>query len=407
MDSPISKFTTKAITSCPYYPRPKRGSKNNLLITIVYVVSVCNIIFSPFLKGFGYLDEFLVLILGGYAICNTSLIRLKEFRVVLGFLFFYLMYSFFWGTNINQAIVLDFFIFLKPFICFYTLYNLKATWTSRLRSALKKLFFALGIYCWCISPFIDTIYSNTAGFYPACTLSAISYLYFSKQEKKDWHIALILLIPGILSFRSKFYTALICFIYLVFFLKDKKLTMSLRSLIIVCLLAIISIYVSFEKFSGYFITGVDDGLARGILYHTAYQILGDFFPFGSGFGSFGNEAAARYYSPIYYKYNIDSIFGLSPLDYGTSNNFLTDTFYPILAEFGICGIGLYVWFWIRQWKTANKIFNSNYRITLFLIFFMTIQNIADATFTSALGVPVMMLLGMTYSTANNKKTTSI
>lgn len=389
----------------PYHPYSNRNSKNNRFVILIYIVSVLNITFSVFWEGFGYLDEFLVLILGGYAICNTSLMRLKEFRIVLGFMAFYLIYSLFWGANISQAVVLDFFVFLKPFICFYTLYNLKATWSARFRELMKRLFLVMGIYCWCIAPFIDTIYSNTAGYYPVCTLSAISYLYFSRQEKRDWRIALILLLPGVLSLRSKFFTALICFIYLSFFLKDKKLTLSVRSFIIICLLAAVSLYVSFEKFSGYFITGVDNGLARGILYHTSFQIFGDFFPFGSGFGSFASEAAARYYSPIYYKYGIDTTFGLSPENYATSNNFLTDTFYPTLAEFGVFGLGLYLWFWVKQWNTANRVFNSNYRITLFLIFFMTIQNIADATFTSSMGVPIMMLLGMTYSDTSYKKTT--
>lgn len=390
----------------PISPISKRNSRNNRFVILIYVVSVLNITFSVFWEGLGYLDEFLVLILGGYAICNTSLMRLKEFRIVLGIMAFYLIYSLFWGANISQAVVVDFFIFLKPFICFYALYNLKPTWSIRFRKKMKRLFLTLGIYCWCIAPFIDTIYSNTAGYYPACTLSAISYLYFSKQEKRNWCIALILLIPGVLSLRSKFLTALICFIYLGFFLKDKKLTMSVKSFIIICLLAVVSLYVSFEKFSAYFITGVDNGLARGILYHTSFQIFGDFFPFGSGFGSFASEAAARYYSPIYYKYGIDTIFGLSPEDYATSNNFLSDTFYPVLAEFGVLGLGLYLWFWVKQWNRANRIFNSNYRITLFLIFFMAIQNIADATFTSSMGVPIMMLLGMTYSDTDYKKTIS-
>lgn len=390
----------------PISPISKRNSRDNRFVILIYVVSVLNITFSVFWEGLGYLDEFLVLILGGYAICNTSLMRLKEFRIVLGIMAFYLIYSLFWGANISQAVVVDFFIFLKPFICFYALYNLKPTWSIRFREKMKRLFLTLGIYCWCIAPFIDTIYSNTAGYYPACTLSAISYLYFSKQEKRNWCIALILLIPGVLSLRSKFLTALICFIYLGFFLKDKKLTMSVKSFIIICLLAVVSLYVSFEKFSAYFITGVDNGLARGILYNTSFQIFGDFFPFGSGFGSFASEAAARYYSPIYYKYGIDTIFGLSPEDYATSNNFLSDTFYPVLAEFGVLGLGLYLWFWVKQWNRANRIFNSNYRITLFLIFFMAIQNIADATFTSSMGVPIMMLLGMTYSDTDYKKTIS-
>ena len=138
-----------------------------------------------------------------------------------------------------------------------------------------------------------------------------------------------------------------------------------------------------------------------LLYYTSVEILTDYFPFGSGFGSFGSEAAARYYSPLYYKYEIDSVYGLSPLDYGTSSNFLVDAFYPVLSEFGIIGIILYTIFWIKRWNMANILFNHNYQISIFIFFFMAIQNIADVTFISSISVPIMMLLGFTYSNSHN------
>lgn len=377
-------------------------TKDNKLILAIYVISVSYIVFTPFVKSFSYVDELSTLFLGGYILFTIPILRKKELLLVLGILFFYLIYSFYLHINKYQAIILDLLLFLKPFICFYSMYYLHVSWTNKFKRILKRIFLFLGIYCWCILPFIENIYSNTAAFYPACILSSISYLYFSPQKKKNWYIALFLLLPGLFTFRSKFNTELICFIYLGFFLKG-KFTLSVKYIIAILILIIFSIYINWTKFSLYFFAGEEDGIARTTFYYTAVKILADYFPLGSGFGSFGSEAAARYYSPLYYKYGVDSVYGMSPLDYGESSNFLVDTFYPILAEFGVIGIILYIIFWMKRWNAANILFNHNYRIFLFLFFFMVIENIANSAFISPISVSIMMLLGLTFSDSNNIK----
>lgn len=333
-------------------------TKDNKLILAIYVISVSYIVFTPFVKSFSYVDELSTLFLGGYILFTIPILRKKEFLLVLSILFFYLIYSFYLHINKYQAIILDLLLFLKPFICFYSMYYLHVSWTNKFKRILKRIFLFFGIYCWCILPFIENIYSNTAAFYPACILSSISYLYFSPQKKKNWYIALFLLLPGLFTFRSKFNTELICFIYLGFFLKG-KFTLSIKYIIAILILIIFSIYINWTKFSLYFFAGEEDGIARTTFYYTAIKILADYFPLGSGLGSFGSEAAARYYSPLYYKYGVDSVYGMSPLDYGESSNFLVDTFYPILAEFGVIGIILYIIFWMKRWNAANILFNHN------------------------------------------------
>lgn len=377
-------------------------TKDNKLILAIYVISVSYIVFTPFVKSFSYVDELSTLFLGGYILFTIPILRKKEFLLVLSILFFYLIYSFYLHINKYQAIILDLLLFLKPFICFYSMYYLHVSWTNKFKRILKRIFLFFGIYCWCILPFIENIYSNTAAFYPACILSSISYLYFSPQKKKNWYIALFLLLPGLFTFRSKFNTELICFIYLGFFLKG-KFTLSIKYIIAILILIIFSIYINWTKFSLYFFAGEEDGIARTTFYYTAIKILADYFPLGSGLGSFGSEAAARYYSPLYYKYGVDSVYGMSPLDYGESSNFLVDTFYPILAEFGVIGIILYIIFWMKRWNAANILFNHNYRIFLFLFFFMIIENIANSAFISPISVSIMMLLGLTFSDSNNIK----
>lgn len=70
---------------------------------------------------------------------------------------------------------------------------------------------------------------------------------------------------------------------------------------------------------------------------TSMQILYDYFPFGSGLGSFGTFASAEYYSPVYSAYGIDHLWGLSK----DMPAFICDAFYPELAQFGVAGVILY------------------------------------------------------------------
>ncbi|MBX7500023.1 hypothetical protein K3181_01035 [Qipengyuania sp. YG27] len=78
---------------------------------------------------------------------------------------------------------------------------------------------------------------------------------------------------------------------------------------------------------------------RVALYKYAPDIALNYFPFGSGWGTWGSSASRDvYYSPLYFKYGINSIHGGSIRD----GSFLVDTFWPkILAEQGVVGFLIY------------------------------------------------------------------
>ncbi len=77
---------------------------------------------------------------------------------------------------------------------------------------------------------------------------------------------------------------------------------------------------------------------RTVFYRTATDLAERHFPLGVGFGRFGGEIAARYYSPVYREYGFDRMHGLWP-----DGRFLTDTFWPmVLGELGVFGFGFYL-----------------------------------------------------------------
>ncbi len=84
----------------------------------------------------------------------------------------------------------------------------------------------------------------------------------------------------------------------------------------------------------------NDSTARSILTENSLDIAINFAPFGSGFATFGSAitSSGEYYSPLYYQYGYESIYGLSPLN----PSYVSDTFWPtIVAQLGFVGTVIY------------------------------------------------------------------
>lgn len=369
--------------------------KGDNIVIWLYLLAIISIGIQPFIN-ISYIDEIIVLTLAIYGISIKGFAS-KELKYIILIFIFYLFYSFIINKNQTEAILLDFVLFTKPFICFYVASKINIPKEIKGINKYRIMSIGLGLLGWIYLPFIDKIYANTTAFYPLCLFSAVSYLLFSSKSSKNKTIALFFLIPGLFTIRAKFYAEFIMFIYLFYFL-GKKIKISFKNIIIlICTISII-VYVNWEKIIFYFITGYEDELARTMLYYASFNVFIDYIPFGSGFGTFGTEAAARYYSPLYYDYGLYKVLGLRPVDYRTSYNFFCDTFYPILAQFGIIGVFLYIKFWVKRLKDSRKIkVDIDSKLFIFLFLTMAIQNIADNTFTGPLSLPIMMSIGFLLS----------
>ena len=74
--------------------------------------------------------------------------------------------------------------------------------------------------------------------------------------------------------------------------------------------------------------------ARGLLLRGGITAMKEFWPLGAGYATFGTEQAAKYYSPLYYRYGLNTFWALR--EGGTE---LTDCFWPAVgAQFGVWGL---------------------------------------------------------------------
>ncbi len=340
-----------------------------------------------------WLDEAIAVSLFLFMFLAYKPFRHKEFKVFVLIMLGYLLYSFILGVNVPQAAIFDLMQFMKPFISFYAIYYASVRMSGKTLKKFSLFCIILGMFFYLSLPYIAYVYGNSAGLANASLLVSFTYYAFSRHDKRAKVIALLILFPGFFALKAKFVATFVFFVYIIFFLKE-KIKFNIKYICLISLLVCVAIYFNFEKFSAYFITGFEDGMARAYLYYYGFVILFTYIPFGSGLGTFGTEATRQYYSPLYYKYGINEVWGCAPEDAGTAFSFIADTFFPVLAEFGICGVILFFVFWKRRYKTICLLQMNMYKMGIIMIFFVMIHSVADSgIMLGPSSISTFMLLG--------------
>lgn len=370
---------------------------NSDFLLYILVISIFNTALSPIISGIGFFDEFLVVLILAYAFNRRDFLLSREVKFCIGVFIFYLIYSLAMAVNVKEATIRDFFICSKPFICFYAALYYGMDFSKSAIKRCLRIVKMMGVCLWIMAPFISQLYYNTTFYYPACAYTGMLYILLSDFRKKDWIIATLILAPGLLSIRAKFFAEFVIWIFLVFFLK-KRLKFNVSFIIIGCILCYIIFRINYDKIMLYTVNGIDDGEARTYMYLTSIKVFEDYFPFGPGFGTFGTDSAAKYYSPLNYHYGLNKIWGLNPDDDIAGTSFYSDTFYPLLAQFGVFGALLFFLFFKRRWVEGTKQRNDDmYKLFVFIFVYILIQCIAENTFTGANGLPIMLMLGFVLS----------
>ena len=355
--------------------------------------------------NFTYTDEILSLVLFSiyYIYVNKNERINKEFFFLLCIFTFYTIYSCLIRVTSFNGIIMDALIQIKSYIAFYIVYSLKCKCTIKQKKKLKYLVMAaipiLAFIGIAGDEMQGAIFGHNSRYATTICITGFIYLYCSKREKKDVIITLCIWALGILSGRSKFYGfyALAVFLFGFMHLTYKTKLYSLKSLFTLLIISGIIFIIAKEKILAYLIDGTqgEEMWARPALYAGTISVLKEYFLLGSGFGTYGTWASGVYYSPLYQRFGLDNVEGISPDYY----DFIADTFYPSLVQYGVIGIGLFILFWKTLICKSNQILKQNndailYKMCILVIGFFFIESFTDSTFTNNRGLYMMMLLGV-------------
>lgn len=390
-----------------------RGISNFYTWFWIIYFPVC--IAFTYVVNFDWSDEILLVALLGYAFMKLRFLvkdkgRKTEINIYIGLMIFYLAYSFFIKITTPRGILLDFMQQLRPYAVFYLTWMMAPDFSPKQKKRIKwvMLLSFLGyLIAFKFKPSLVTPYGSgeSAALGQIALCCAMIYYLFSKHTKRNRNIAILIMLLGLISGKSKYFGECVVFIALVIFVKSKINFTSVSTLLKVAALGSVVIFFTWTKFNAYYVEGFQEeaeAMARPATYETGIKIMfKDYIPFGSGFGSFGTAAAAKEYSPLYYKYQLNTIWGLNP----ENPMFLADAFYPTLAEFGLVGLFFFLWFWKRRLWEANKIHNLiYYRMALMCILALALESTADSSYLSGKGMVYFMILAFCLNSAGVKKT---
>ena len=360
--------------------------------------------------GLSYSDEIIMVFL---FLCwmMKAKHKSKEFSVLLCIFCVYLINSFIDPHNVTVAILSDFIQQLKPFVAFYCIYDLGIYLNARWRRRLRRLCVLLVIVMFPVGyinmgggDLMNNLFGGHARFSSLAICLGTTYYYFSNRNKHALLVCFMIYSVGLFSTRSKmfgFYAAVVI-IFFLWNIKNKKIKLvNLKNILILVVLLVGVCYAAREKIQFYFVDGYNASnmFARPLLYVKALEILEDFPFLGTGFGSYATDASAQFYSPLYYQYGLY----LSP-EIG-NGSFISDTWFPVLAQFGYVGVFLYALFWRCVFLKAKAKYelmrnSSELKIAILIMVYMFIESVADSTFTQNRGMYMMMLLALSVRCTN-------
>lgn len=367
-----------------------------------------------------FYDELITLTLIGMAVADSIMNgRWKLYCglwLVLGIIVFYTFYSLICvHFNTARYILTDTLIEIKPYIAFFAFYSLAPSLTEKgkkiLRIAALSVASVTAVVLYLGSSATVFVFSHFA--VAGAIMFLCAMLFWSGSVERngnlksfDKYVILGILIAGLLCGRSKYYGYFILAVFFLFIYRPGFLSnFKVKHMMAIITLAIIVIAVTWEKFYFYFIIGSSDifdpnvqsSFARPALYATAFLILLDFFPFGCGLASFATYPSAANYSTLYYEYGLDKIYGLSP----EMPDFIMDAFFPTLAQYGIAGIALFIWFWVYSYRhlrfmlrTDSTRYKCLFSIGSLIICYALIESVGNTSFVQPTGQVAMMLLGI-------------
>ncbi|UPA31294.1 hypothetical protein L0P85_03950 [Terrisporobacter glycolicus] len=228
-----------------------------------------------------------------------------------------------------------------------------------------------------------------AGF--AFTMICLYTTFKDADKKKYININLILMAS---TLRNKAIIFIFIFILLNMINKKKIIKINRNTKVMLFILGVLAVIFIFSDAISERI--LDESTARNILYSKSFIIAKDHFPLGAGLGTFASYISGEYYSPLYFKYGISNIYGL------TSDNFkyVADTFWPqVVSQFGFLGLLIFLIILYNLFKMTMNIKDQSIKFSSILILiYILISSTSEAIFNTYLGIGLFSILAIFINT---------
>lgn len=343
--------------------------------------------------------------------------RYRPLLIFLGIFAFYTIYSLtVVHYNVPSAVLLGVLLDAKPYFPLLVILCMAPQLTVSDRKLIKSAC-VVNIGLLLIGAFggermILEMFTHWAIYGGIAMVTAIAWLLASDTDdgrlrNVDRWVVVGIVLLGFMSGRSKYGVEAVMFLFFLYLYKPGMLrTIKPGTFVVMALLGVVAFAVVYDKLTYYFIDALmqsDDpnslnSYARPALYYGAFVILTEMHPlFGSGLGSFASYASITPYSNLYAEIGIDKVYGLTP----SAPDFVSDAYFASLAQFGLVGVGLFVFLWIWIYNrlrplTRCGIPRAKYMFvvgTMVIIFVMVEMTTGTMVFMPT-GLSAMTMLGI-------------
>lgn len=402
------------------------GSAKQWILLILFYLILLQSPLGDWLPVFNYIDEGLALIgpaLFIYRILKTSKIVTKKgnLRIIIAlvaFLISGLLGNMIYGYQVQSVVAEDVYVNLKFFMAILTGYqiylickpeNCKRVFLvqSRLSAVVFFVFLLIDLFFNVFDSYgiryglrvVQLFYSHPT-YLAGSMIFLLAVLTLLYEKKNDFYL---LLTCAVLFFtlRGKAIGGVAVYFLVYFFILKQRKKLRVWH---VLLLAVAALVVGWEQFSYYYID-LEGASARSALTQTSLVIAKDYFPIGTGFGTYASNVAAEHYSPVYFMYGLNYIHGLSETDM----MFGSDTFWPIIiGQTGVIGTILYIYVLVMFFRRILDMKTVNlhaYTSGIFMFAYLMISSTSEPTFCNSISIPLALLLGFIFAiekTAENQ-----
>lgn len=393
--------------------------KYDTLIVFIYLFFLKNI-FEDRIWGLGYADE-LVAALGILILLYKGKFRNQSTMwFVLGFLLIGGISTVIYPIQPVAAAIKDFVACTKMWLAIYVGYAIFTDFD--LSKYAKKIYLHIKLLAGII--FVALLADAVFDLWPVGTRYGLRIFFLfgangsvmvseylmlllltvmiAPYVKGTWKEEIILLMTMCLTLRTKAIGITIVAIYIIYKVLQKKEIMHIKNLVLPG--TVITICTSPIIYYYYFGPMVDRS-PRAQLTKTAIKIASDFFPLGSGYGSFASFYSGVYYSPLYEQYGISHVYGMT-ID---NTSYLSDTCWPIvIGQFGWIGtvmfLGALVSLILIVQKKAKKFFEpGKYAAGWLFLLACVINSTAEPAFFNSVVVGSSLCFGIAISSVRKKQ----
>lgn len=365
------------------------------------------------LSYFAYTDEVLCIICALYTVYFTVKHGIKGTNLaVLALLIVLILWGFL--CNITSGIASSWFAVIVDAVCLakifipFIIYRQVAVFDRKKMIArymvwISKLLLLSGTVFGIISQFVNIgmatsgerrygimpfafIFGNQGRYGYIAVCAAIFILLIEKSKKKQLFYEILAMFNVILTTKGVVYVVFACYVVLIIMWRhNTKLTFPR-----IAVLTAGGIAISTTQINSYL---RDFESPRVTLIRYGFVTANNYFPFGTGFATYGSDMAAKYYSKLYYLYGFDKMWGLS-IDYPM---FLNDCYMGMLfGQFGYFGSILFAAIIVLIFiPIKNIVLDKKVKaLTISLFIGIVVSAIATAIIKSSIGVYIFAVLGL-------------